>query len=118
MLKSEDRIAGYVIYVAPGLSSRDYDRAVELGPSEVGATDGPARLHEAAGFVEVQQIDVTPAFLETTAALIAARERHEGALRLAEGDEEYEAEQTKKRGLVEGTTTGLLRRALVVASKP
>ena len=118
MLKSEGRIAGYVIHVAPGLSLRDYDRAVELGPSEVGANDGPARLHEAAGFVEVQQIDVTPAFLETTAALIAARERHERALRLAEGDEEYEAEQTKKRGLVEGTTTGLLRRALVVASKP
>jgi hypothetical protein len=113
VLKPGGRVAGYVIYVAPGLSSGDYARAVELGPSEVGALECPARLHHLAGFAEVEQVDTTDQWLVTTSSFIKARERHEGGLRLAEGDEAYEEEQAKKRGLVEGMTAGILRRCLV-----
>jgi len=102
-----------VIHVAPGLAMRDYERAVQLGPSEIGAREDPGPLHELAGFVEVRQIDTTDAWLETTSSFITARERHEEGLRLAEGDQAYEEEQAKKRGLVEGMTAGILRRCLV-----
>jgi len=102
-----------VIHVAPDLSSRDYSRAVELGPSEVGAREDPAQLHELTGFAEVRQVDTTDQWLDTTSTFIKARERHEEGLRIAEGDEAYEEEQAKKRGLVEGMTAGILRRCLV-----
>ncbi|MCK5412310.1 MAG: hypothetical protein KAJ67_09445 [Gemmatimonadetes bacterium] len=102
-----------MIHVAAGLSSKDYSRAVELGPSEIGALEDPARLHELAGFAEVEQVDTTDRWLATTSSFMKARERHEKGLRLAEGDEAYEEEQAKKRGLVEGMTAGILRRCLV-----
>jgi hypothetical protein len=117
VLKPGGRIAGYVIHVASGLSTQDYRKAVELGPSEVGAREDPARLHHLAGLAEVEQVDTTDQWLATTSSFIMARERHEKGLRLAEGDEAYEEEQAKKRGLVEGMTVGILRRCLVYAKR-
>ena len=93
-----------MIHVAPGLSSKGYGRAVDLGPSEVCAKEDPARLHQLAGFAAVEQVDTTDLWLATTSSFMRARQRHEEGLRQAEGDEAYEEEQTKKRGLVEGTT--------------
>jgi len=113
VLKLGGRIAGYVIHVSPDLSSRDYSRAVELGPSEIGALEDPARLHELAGFAEVRQVDTTDQWLATTSSLIQVRDHHERGLRLAEGDDAFEEEQAKKRGLVAGMTEGILRRCLV-----
>jgi len=118
VLRSGGRIAGYVIHVASDLSSRDYSRAVELGPSEVGAREDPARLHELAGFAEVRQVDTTDQWLATTSSLIRVRDHHERGLRLAEGDDAFEEEQAKKRGLVEGMTVGILRRCLVAGRVP
>jgi len=71
-----------------------------------------------ARFSEVEQIDVTDTFLSTCSSLIRVRERCESELRLAEGDVEFEEQQEKKRGLVEGITTGVLRRSLLVGIKP
>jgi hypothetical protein len=117
VLRPGGRIAGYVIHVAPGLSSKEYSRAADLGPSEVGAREEPARLHELAGFTGIKQLDTTDQWLATTSSFIKARQRHEQGLRQAEGDEAYEEEQTKKRGLVEGMTAGILRRCLVQGIK-
>ncbi len=107
-----------MIHVTPGISQRGYERAVELGPSEVGAREDPGKLHELAGFVEVDQVDTTESWLATTSSFLTARERHEAGLRQVEGDEAYEEEQTKKRGLLEAVADGLLRRCLVVGQKP
>jgi hypothetical protein len=101
VLRPGGRIAGYVIHVAPGLSSKEYSRAADLGPSEVGAREEPARLHELAGFTGIKQLDTTDQWLATTSSFIKA----------------YEEEQTKKRGLVEGMTAGILRRCLVQGIK-
>ena len=118
MLKPGGRIAGHVIHATPGLSSRDYRRAVELGPSEVGDHQDPVPLHEAAQFSEVEDVDVTDTFLSTCSSFLHVRERYADELRLAEGNDEYEEEQEKKRGLVEGITSGVLRRSLLAGRKP
>ncbi len=89
-----------------------------LGPSEVGDRQDPVTLHEAARFSEVDNVDVTDTFLSTCSSFIQVRERYEDELRLAEGDDEYEEQQEKKRGLVEGITTGVLRRSLLGGIKP
>jgi hypothetical protein len=107
-----------MIHAAPGLSSRDYRRAVELGPSEVGDRQDPVPLHETARFSEVERIDVTETFLSTCSSFLEVRERYEDELRLAEGNDEFEEQQEKKRGLVEGITTGVLRRSLLSGTKP
>jgi hypothetical protein len=118
VLKPGGRIAGYVIHVAPGLSRRCYERAVDLGPSEVAAREDPARLHELTGFAEVRQVDTTDQWLATTSSFIRLRDHHEKGLRLAEGDDAFEEEQAKKRGLVEGMTVEILRRCLVAGRVP
>ena len=118
MLKPGGRIAGHVIHATPGLSSRDYRRAIELGPSEVADPRDPVPLHETARFLEVERVDVTDTLLSTCSSLIQARERYEDELRLAEGDDEFEEQQEKKRGLVEGITSGVLRRSLLAGVKP
>ena len=75
-------------------------------------------LHKTARFSEVEQIDVTDTFLSTCSSFIQVRERYEDELRLAQGNDEFEEQQETKRGLVEGITTGVLRRSLLSGAKP
>lgn len=118
MLKPGGRIAGPVIHAAPGLSPREYRRAVELGPSEVGDRLDPAGQHEKARFRDIELVDVTDTLLRTCSSLIRVRGRHEDELRRAEGDDEFEEQQASSKDLVRGITAGVLRRSLVVGRKP
>lgn len=99
-------MAGYVIHVAPGLSARAYRRAVELGPAEMGSRRDSPDLLRTARFSNVEQVEVTETLRSTCSALLDSRERHAVALRVAEGEDEFEDEQRKKRGLLEGISAG------------
>ena len=110
-------MACYSIHTTPSLSTNDYQKAISLGPSEVGSKLDLQLLAELSGFSEIVQINVTDNFLHTCRSLIAARERRAAELRLEEGDGPYEEEETKKRKVVEGVETGLLVRSLLVAAK-
>lgn len=111
-------MSGYVIHPAPDLSPSDYQRAIVLGPSEVGSKQILNSLLRDSGFSRISQIDVTKSFLAIGRSIISARVRHEAELRLSEGDVEFEEEQTKKRGIAEGIEAGLLVRSFIVGAKP
>ena len=109
-------MACYSIHTTSSLSPNDYQRAITLGPSEVGSKLDLQSLAELSGFSEIIQIDVTDSFLLTCRSLIAARERRAAELRLEEGDGPFEEEQAKMRKVVEGVEAGLLERSLLVAA--
>lgn len=110
-------MAYYVIHVTPNLSPKDYRRATGLGPTEVGSRD-PVTLVETAGFADVVQIDVTEEFLRTCRALVDAWRRYSARLRQEEGEAVFEERQAKRRGYIAGIEAGLLRRSLLVGTKP
>ncbi|MCH7755706.1 hypothetical protein IH970_11370 [candidate division KSB1 bacterium] len=111
-------MSGYVIHPAPDLSPSDYQRAIVLGPSEVGYKQSLNSLLKDSGFSQIHQIDVTKSFLTICRSIISARVRRKEELRLAEGEVEFEEEQTKKRGIAEGIEAGLLVRSFIVGAKP
>jgi hypothetical protein len=114
LLRPGGRIAYLTIFTTPGLSKREHRRAVRLGPRAVGSDREQPDLLEAAGFAEVEAIDVTNDFLET------ARRWHEHAaaledgLRATLGDVLFDEQQDDRRKLITATEEGLLSRALLV----
>jgi hypothetical protein len=98
-------MAFFTIFVPPGLSRRDHRRAVGLGPRAVGSNRAPFELVAAAGFIVVDQIDVTEEFLETVRRW----------LRFSRDFDEQMADRTD---MVEAIESGLLKRALLVAVTP
>ena len=103
------------IHMSPCLSAEDERRAVELGPA-MGASNEPLPdLLRSAGFVEVVEVDRTEAFAQTCASILRIRGELQVGLRSEEGDEAFEEELTKKRNMLEGIQTGLLRRSLLTA---
>jgi len=111
------QIGGFTIHTPGGLSASDRTLAVDYGPSRVLAAASPSELAVEAGFVDVETVDVTPAFLETCQAFWKARSELETDLRAEEGDEVFEEEQEKKANMAKGIELGLLQRSLIIARK-
>ena len=59
------RIAFYTIFVPPGLTGRDRRRASRAGPPAVAGSSAYRNLLRSARFVEVDEVDVTAAYLDT-----------------------------------------------------
>jgi hypothetical protein len=117
VLQSSGRVAGYVIHTPDDLSAEDQERATEFGPSFVTASASPAELAASVGFEVVYQEDVSADFRTIADSLFKARAEVEGVLRAEEGDDVYEDEQQRRRGMVDGVDAGLLLRSIVVARK-
>lgn len=92
--------------------------AAELGPSDVRADRAHRELFRSVGFTIVEEEDATSPFQATCEAILRARVELEHELRTEEGDALFEEEQRKKRHMLEGIARGLLRRTLLVATKP
>jgi hypothetical protein len=84
----------------------------------VRADGEPRDLLHAAGFVDVEAVDLTPAFLST------ARGWHDHSaalavqLRVGVGEAEFDEQQAARRDMIAAIEDGLLSRALFVATKP
>jgi hypothetical protein len=112
-------MAFLTIFVPSGLSERDYQQALRAGPSAVSSGRREhVEMLTAAGFADVQEIDLTAEFLITTSAWFEGRERRAKELREAEGEELFEERQRDSAMQLEGIEAGLLRRSLFVATKP
>jgi hypothetical protein len=71
----------------------------------------------AAGFTDVEVIDVTEAFLEVAGAWQSEFLRHERELREVIGDE-WEKRLSDRADMIRGVEQGLLRRVLVTGKAP
>jgi hypothetical protein len=73
------------------------------------------RLLRSAGFEDITEIDVTPAFAATAAAWLAESMSQADALARLEPPGAFEQRQADRRLMLAAIHAGLLRRALVLA---
>jgi hypothetical protein len=73
------------------------------------------RLLRAAGFGDVIELDVTPAFAATAAAWLAETEPYAEELARLEAPGAFEERQADRRTMLAATHGGLLRRSLLLA---
>jgi hypothetical protein len=73
------------------------------------------RLLRAAGFHDITELDVTPAFAATAAAWLAETEPHAEELARLEPPGAFEQRQADRRSMLAAIHAGLLHRALLLA---
>jgi hypothetical protein len=73
------------------------------------------RLLGAAGFRDIAELDVTPAFRATAAAWLANLESHSAELARLEPPGAFAQRQADRRVMLAAIDAGLLRRALLIA---
>lgn len=118
MLKPGGRIAYYNIFIAEELAE-DVRRRVGKAASPGVYTRAQQRgLLRSAGFVRIEETDVTDEYLRTQRALYEANARHARTLRKIQGEELFEQRQTDREKALRGIELGFLRRALFVAERP
>lgn len=103
--------------VAPGLSKERHRRAVRWGPRAVASTRPIDALVAAAGFVDVEVIDVSEEFHSAAIGWVAGWARHEDEVRPLLG-ELFDERMTHYKEMIAGAEQGLLRRLLLIATAP
>ncbi len=111
-------MAALVIETGAGLGADEVALAAELGPSDVRSAGSLEELSREVGLRVDEVADVTEAFHAALGALWEGLRRDESELRRAEGDVEYDYEVGRRRSMMEAVRRGLIRRTLVVATKP
>lgn len=115
VLRPGGRTAFSVIFPTPGLSDTQARRAIEAGPPECALRTTYPDLLRAAGFVDVEEHDVTPAYLATARRKLEESELFASGLADALGPDEFEETQARRRRAIHAIADGLLRRGVFVA---
>jgi hypothetical protein len=105
------------ILETPGLPPAARRRARAAGPRAVAMRSDHQRLLRSAGFTDVTEVDLTPAFRATAAAWLAHCEAHADELALLEPPGAFAQRQADRRAMLAAIDAGLLRRALVLARR-
>ena len=117
MLKPGGRIAYYNIFVSEELSPEQRRNIGKLTPAGLYTRAQQQGLLRTAGFVPIEQTDVTDEFLRVQRALLEANERHAKSLGRALGKAQFEERQEGRRRTLRGVEAGVIRRALFVAER-
>jgi hypothetical protein len=118
LLHPGGRTGFLTIFVTPGLSKGEHRRAVRLGPRAVSADRTQTALLKAAGFIDVEETDVTHDFLQTVSRWLRFSRRLEAPLRVALGDQLFDEQQGDRTAMIAAVEEGLLSRSLFVATAP
>ena len=108
-------MAFLTILTAPDLSRSQLQDAVRAGPPAVLARRDHRALLHLAGFVSVEETDVTAEYLVTVRAWFDQSAGREEQLRAALGDGLFEDRQDDRHAQASAIDRGLLRRSLFVA---
>jgi hypothetical protein len=111
-------LAFYTIHATPGLPERDRRRAARAGPRAAGLRRSHRSLLKSAGFVSVEEIDVTAEYRVTTSDWVEQKQRFAHELRETEGDEAFEKRMAERKEALAAIEEGLLQRSFLVAERP
>jgi cyclopropane fatty-acyl-phospholipid synthase-like methyltransferase len=111
------RTAFTAIFPAAALAAGDRRRAVEAGPPNCGIRTSYPSLLRSAGFVDVEERDLTADYLATASRKLDVAEQFAGGMAEVLGRQAYEEMQAERRLAISAIEAGLLRRALFVASR-
>jgi hypothetical protein len=119
LLKPGGKIAFYTIFIAAGTSDADRRRILAIGdPPALASSATEAELLRSAGFVDIEEDDVTDEYLHISRGWHEGRERYAAELRKLEGSQAFEEGQATRRKRIAFIQAGLQRRALFVARRP
>jgi hypothetical protein len=118
VLRPSGRLAFTTILIPPGLSPHDRRRAARAGPPAVAATcDYPALLR-AAGFAELDEVDLTAAYLATARAWHRHSLEFQTELAALYPPGEFADRLARRHAAIAAIQAGLLRRSLFLARRP
>jgi cyclopropane fatty-acyl-phospholipid synthase-like methyltransferase len=117
-LRPGGRTAFSVIYPTPGLPPAQARRAVEAGPPHCRLRGSYPRLLRSAGFVDIDEHDLTPAYLATARTKLAVADELADGMADMLGQQEFDDMQAKRRLAVSAIADGLLRRSRFIAQRP
>jgi cyclopropane fatty-acyl-phospholipid synthase-like methyltransferase len=115
VLRPGGRTAFTVIFPPPGLPAAEERRAIEAGPPHCELPTSYPDLLRSAGFVDVDEHDLTPAYLATARTKLAVAEQFADGMADMLGRQEFDDMQAKRRLAIDAIADGLLRRARFVA---
>ena len=118
VLKPEGRIAYYTICVAPDLDAADYRRMMKFWPSASVGRRSPSEMLRSAGFIDVEETDVTKQYRVTSRRWVEGRRRHFDGLKQAMGEATLKDKIEEGEAILGSIKDGLLRRALLTARRP
>ena len=111
-------MAFITIAIAEGLDGATRRRARRSGPRAVATRADQQQLLRSAGYVDIEEVDVTAAFLETMRGWVQQRDCHFDELARLEAPGAFEERQRGHRAQLAATEKGLLRRVLLTAVRP
>jgi cyclopropane fatty-acyl-phospholipid synthase-like methyltransferase len=111
------RTAFTAIFPATGLTAADERRAIEAGPPNCGLRTSYPSLLRSAGFVDVEERDLTADYLSTASRKLDVAEQFVADMIEMLGRQEYERMQAERRQAISAIEAGLLRRSLFVARR-
>jgi hypothetical protein len=106
------------IAIAEDLEGAARRRARRSGPRAVASRAGQEQLLRSAGYVDVEEVDVTAAFIKTMSEWVEQRDCHFDELARLEAPGAFEQRQRGHRAQLAATQAGLLRRMLFTAARP
>jgi hypothetical protein len=118
LLRHGGRTAFTTIAIAEGLDRATRRRARRSGPRAVASRTDQQQLLRSAGYVDIEEVDVTALFIETMRGWVEQRDRHFDELARLEAPGEFEQRQRGHRVQLAATEAGLLRRVLFTAARP
>jgi hypothetical protein len=117
VLRPGGRLAFYTIAVAPGLPADDHRRAVRCGPPAVGTRSDYLSLLRSAGFVELDEVDVTADYLETARGWLRHGQEFEAGLAALDTPGAFADKLARRREAIAMIEAGHLRRSLLLATR-
>jgi hypothetical protein len=118
LLRPGGRMAFTTIAIAEGLNGSIRRRARRSGPRAVASRADQQQLLRSAGYVEIDEVDVTAAFIETMRGWVEQRALHFDEVARLEPPGAFEQRQRGHRAQLAATQAGLLRRLLFTAARP
>ena len=112
VLRPGGKMVFTVIFIAQGLATADYARAVDCGPPVVETAIGYPEMLREAGWEITTRADLTAEYQASKSHLIDEEEAHEAELRDLLGDDAFFDRLARRRRSLAAIEQGLIRRAL------
>ena len=117
-LRHGGRTAFTAIFPASGLTAAEARRAIEAGPPNCGLRTSYPSLLRSAGYVEIEERDLTADYFATATRKLQVAEQSAGDMIEMLGRQEYDEMQAERRLAIAAIEGGLLRRSLFAARRP
>ncbi len=117
LLRPQGRLAFTTIYITSGLTASARRRARRVGPRAVASRNDHRDLLASAGYVDIDEIDVTADFAVTARAWLTEYEANAEQLTQLESTGVCEQRRRDNRAQLRAIEDGLLRRSMFAAAR-